>query len=164
VADGPAGALAAWARLANHALSAEWPERSAVDDPATGPAAGRLPLALRAAPAGLNRDDRLKDLVDALVTPVRSGMILTRHRLAAGAEQIGVGHRIGERRFALRAALEQDPPAALAWLAAEAHRWERRHAARGADPACRWWSARAARTRQVLEECAAAVTLAGAAG
>lgn len=83
-------------------------------------------------------------------------MILTRWRLAAGAVRIGVGHRIGERRFTLRAVLEQDPPAALAWLATEAQQWELRHAARGADRACQWWAARAAHTRQALEDCAAA--------
>ncbi|MGH3230263.1 MAG: molecular chaperone TorD family protein [Streptosporangiaceae bacterium] len=156
VADGPVAKLAAWATLANHALACE---RSAAHSPGKAPAE-RLPLALRAAPGGLNQDAGLKDLVGALVTPVRSGMILTRHRLAAGAEQIGVGHRIGERRFALWAVLEQDPPAALAWLAGEAHRWELRHAARGADAACRWWTARAARTRQALEDCAAAAAVA----
>lgn len=134
VADGPVPALAAWATLSQHALRCERPERSAMANPATEPAPGRLPFALRAAPGGLDRETRLKDLVDALVTPARSGMILTRARLAAGAEQIGVGLRIGERRFALRAVLEQDPPAALAWLAGEAHRWQRRHAARGRRP------------------------------
>lgn len=157
VADGPAAALAAWARLASHALACE---RSAAHSPGKAPPPERLPLALRTAPGGLNHDARLKDLVGALVTPVRSGMILTRHRLAVGAEQIGVGHRIGERRFALRAILEQDPPAALAWLAGEARRWELRHAARGTDAACRWWAARAARTRQALSDCAAVAAVA----
>ena len=37
-------------------------------------------------------------------------MILTRRRLAEGAGQAGVGYRIGERRYTLRAMLEQDPP------------------------------------------------------
>jgi TorA maturation chaperone TorD len=157
VADGPPAALAAWARLASHALACE---RSAGCSPGMAPEPERLPLALRAAPGAPNQDAGLKDLVSAVVTPVRSGMILTRHRLAAGAGQIGAGHRIGERRFALRAVLEQNPPAALAWLAGEAHRWELRHAARGADAACRWWAARAARTRQALEDCAAAAAIA----
>lgn len=156
VADGPAAALGAWARLANHALACE---RTVAHAPGTAPEPGRLPLALRTAPGGLSPDARLNELVDALVTPVRSGMILTRHRLAAGAEQIGVGHRIGERRFALRAVLEQDPPAALAWLASEAHRWRLRHAARGADASSRWWAARAARARQALDDCAAAAVI-----
>jgi TorA maturation chaperone TorD len=156
VTDGPVQALATWARLANHALNYERPERSAVDAPATEPTQGRLPLALRAAPAGLTGDARLQDLVDALVTPVRSGMILTRPRLAVGAQQIGVGHRIGERRFALRAVLEQEPAGALAWLAAEAHRWELRHAVRGTDAASRWWASRAARTRRALGDSSAA--------
>jgi hypothetical protein len=58
---------------------------------------------------------------------------------------------IGERRFALRAMLEQDPGAILAWLAGEADRWQRRHRDRvPADDVTGWWAARAGRTGQVL--------------
>jgi TorA maturation chaperone TorD len=144
-------ALAAWARLAQRALAAEH---------AAGPAAGtRLPLALRAAPAGLTTQGRVGDLTAALTTPVRSGIILTRHRLAAGAGQAAVGHRIGERRFTLRAMLEQDPAATLDWLAAEARRWQARHARRP-DPVSRWWAARAGQTAELL---AGSAELAGSA-
>ncbi|HEY3733384.1 MAG TPA: molecular chaperone TorD family protein [Streptosporangiaceae bacterium] len=144
--------LAAWAELTRRAVTAE------LAAPPAGHAAGRrLPLALRAAPDGASPDGRLGDLVDAVVAPVRSGMILTRRRLALGAGQARVGHRIGERRFALRAMLEQDPAATLGWLGAEAHRWELRHAGRGGtgaagtgDPAAAWWTARAAHTARLL--------------
>jgi hypothetical protein len=93
---------------------------------------------------------------------VRSGIILTRRRLAAGAGQAGVGHRIGERRYTLRAMLEQDPAATLTWLSRETRRWERRHAAWAAgDPASRWWTARAARTARFLRDSAARADTAG---
>jgi hypothetical protein len=92
----------------------------------------------------------IADLTAVLTSPIRSGFILTRSRLAAGAAQIGVGHRIGERSFALRAMLEQDPAATLGWLSREAGRSARRHAARH-DPASQWWAARAAGTALLLQ-------------
>ncbi len=97
------------------------------------------------------------DLVELLTIPVRSGLILTRRRLAEGAGRAGVGFRIGERRFALRAMLEQDPRATLAWLAGEAGRWQQRHRDRApGDQVTGWWAARAARTAQVLRDYASA--------
>jgi len=72
-----------------------------------------------------------------LTTPVRSGFVLTRRRLAA-ADATGAGHRIGERRFTLRALLDQAPDA--------------RHEDRGpaGDIVLAWGARRAARTAQVL--------------
>jgi TorA maturation chaperone TorD len=143
---GPA-ALTGWAQLTRTAVAAEY---------STQPAQAQLPLALRAAPAPAGPDGPLRDLVAALTTPVRSGIILTRRRLAAGAGQAGVGHRIGERRYTLRAMLEQDPAATLTWLSREARRWEQRHARRAAsDAASRWWTQRAAGTALFLHKCAA---------
>ena len=99
--------------------------------------------------------------------------------IIVGAGQAGVGHRIGERRYTLRAMLEQDPPATLTWLGEEARRWERRHASRAdgdtsradgdtasradgdaasradGDTASRWWTVRAARTARFLRASAA---------
>lgn len=154
-------ALAAWARLARCVIDAEF---------RTQPACPRLPLALRQAPqlvprqAGPGAGPR--ELTAALTTPVRSGMILTRRRLALGAALVSVGHRIGERRFTMRAMLEQDPAATLSWLATEADRWQRLHSARGngargdgargaGDGASQWWAARAARTGKFLRDRAA---------
>lgn len=109
-----------------------------------------LALALRAAPAA---DGSLDDLAGALLTPVRSGIILTRRRLADAAGETGTGHRIGERRFTLRAMLEQDPAAILSWLAVESGGWTRRHASRPAgDAVSQWWAVRAAGTTRVLRE------------
>jgi TorA maturation chaperone TorD len=145
VPDLPAPALCTWAVLLRRALAAEADCQ---------PAMPALPLALRAAPPGLDtgQEEGLREMTDALTIPVRTGMILTRHRLALGARQAGVGHRIGERRFTLQAMIEQDPPGTLAWLAAEAFRWQRRHEARGTtDATTQWWADRALRTGQVLQ-------------
>lgn len=155
--------LSRWAAVAMDALQAEY--GAAVAPP--GPAAGQgapLPLALRAAPAPLAPGCELAELLAALTTPVRSGIILTRRRLAAGAAEAGAGHRIGERRFTLRAMLEQAPAAALGWLAAEAQDWQRRHAERlPDDPAQRWWAERAGYTAQVLTAARAAAEAAATA-
>ena len=148
-ADLAVPALTGWADLLRGAMTAEFSRQ---------PASGRPPLALRHAPAAAPVPSGLGDLIDVLTTPVRSGMILTRRRLAIGAGQARVGHRIGERRFTLRAMLEQDPAATLGWLGREACRWQQRHASRGVgDETSRWWADRAAHTRQYLQDCAAAV-------
>jgi Nitrate reductase delta subunit len=143
--------LARWADLMRRAVAAEYGRQ---------PPCPRRPLALRAAPPGARPGSGCSarptpagpaDLVEFLTIPVRSGLILTRRRLAQGAGRAGVGFRIGERRFALRAMLEQDPRATLDWLAGEADRWQRRHRDRvPGDDVTGWWAARAARTGQVL--------------
>jgi TorA maturation chaperone TorD len=151
VGDLPAPALAGWADLLRNVVTAEAARQQAC------PA---LPAALRDAPRGVGADTGLGDLASLLTVPVRSGMIVTRHRLTLGAGQAGVGCRVGERRFTMRAMIEQDPAATLRWLAAEALRWQRRHQARarGADdPAARWWAERAADTARALRDGAAAM-------
>jgi hypothetical protein len=156
-------ALTAWAVLTRRAVLAE---RSGHPGGPDRPDA-RLPLALRAAPAPLSPGCAPGDLPVALTTPVRSGLILTRRALAAGAEAAGAGHRIGERRFTLRAMLDQEPAGTLRWLGAEAARWADTHAAlppnRGAGPGRDavqdWWARRARRTAAVLCAAAAAASL-----
>jgi Nitrate reductase delta subunit len=140
--------LTSWADLARRVLAAE----------ASGvPPCPRQPLALREAPSGAEPPAGPHDVIELVTTPVRSGLILTRRRLAEGAARAGVGFRIGERRFALRAMLEQDPRASLAWLAREADRWQQRHRDRApGDQVTAWWAARAARTAQVLRDYASA--------
>jgi len=146
VADLAVPSLTAWAELSGRAVTAEFGAQ---------PAWPRLPLALRAAPGDAWTGPG--GLAEALTTPVRSGVILTRRCLAAGAGEAGVGHRIGERRYTLRAMFGQDPHATLAWAAHEAARWQHRHAGRAAgDRVARWWAARAGRTATLLRERAAA--------
>ncbi|HTT55131.1 MAG TPA: molecular chaperone TorD family protein [Streptosporangiaceae bacterium] len=161
ITDLATAALPAWAGLIGQAITAEV-TAGGLGQP---PGARRLPLALRSAPPPPHPGSSLSDLLTALVAPARSGMILTRARLAQGAAHACLGHRIGERRFTLRAMLEQDAPATLAWLSQEAERWSSRHAGRAAgDITNDWWSRRAARTADLLREAAAALPTAAAAG
>jgi hypothetical protein len=140
--------VAAWARLTEQALRAEYADLGAAE---------MLPLALRAAPPGMDAADSLDETLDALVAPIRSGAVLTHRDAANCAHQVGVGLRRGERRFALRAMLEQDAPATLTWLGAHARWWSERcpSALRTANDPCVWWSRRAANTARVLETWAA---------
>ena len=138
-------ALAPWARLARRALAAERGRHPG----------GRLPLALRAAPVPSSpviEPGGQGDLLDMLTACVRSGFVLTRRRLTAAADTAGAGHRIGERRFTLRAMLEQAPAETRRWLSAEAARWSARHQSRepAGDIVQTWWARRAARTARIL--------------
>ena len=162
-------ALAAWAALTRRVVLAEraaYAERAEWAGHPSGPGGlgGRLPLALRAAPAPLSPGLAPGDLPAVLTTPVRSGLILTRRALAGGAEAAGAGHRIGERRFTLRAMLDQEPAGTLRWLGAETARWADTHAALARDRAAGpgrdavqdWWAQRARRTEAALRTAAAA--------
>jgi hypothetical protein len=143
VTDLGVGALAAWAELTLRAVKRERGRG--------GAGLGGLPLALREAPAPAGGDGGVGELLGGLVVPVRSGLILTRRVVASGAGQVGAGHRIGERRFALRAMLESEPDRTASWLGQEAERWSRRHLRIAAgDPVQRWWADRAAATARVL--------------
>ncbi len=73
----------------------------------------------------------------ALLAPARAGFILCRVDLRRCAEQLGVGLRVGERAFALRAMLGQDAAAVLGWLAEFADSEAR--AARRAGVDAFWW-------------------------
>lgn len=146
------GPVSAWAQLTLRALQAEAATPRAQDGDAT------LPLALRAAPEPLAATASFNEVLDAVVTPVRSGMILTQRELAEGAARLGVGYRRGERRFALRAMIEQDKAATLRWLAGQAELWDGRHAAvYGGTATGRWWSRRAHHTREALTAMASEV-------
>lgn len=120
---------------------------------------GEVPLALREAPMPITADASLDDLLDAMVAPVRSGVVLTQRDVAGGARTIGVGFRRGERRFALKAMFEQDKPATLAWYAALARAAAARHLASYGDGVTgRWWLARATATAQAVAELARSTT------
>ena len=117
------------------------------------PGANALPLALRAAPKALDEDIDYEDLLDALTAPVRTGFILTYGDLAVAARSLGLGLRRGERRFALKAMLEQDASATFNWLSTHARRWAALHRDRpavSADPS-RWWEERALHTCEIVQ-------------
>lgn len=135
-------ALANWAQLTDEVLRAE---SGQLGEPAT------LPLAMRLAPAALGADHTLDETLDALVAPIRSGFVLTHRDLSVCAGQAGVGLRRGERRFALRAMLEQDAPGTLAWLASHADSWSDRHRRPGAGSVGIWWAERAAHSARTLK-------------
>jgi TorA maturation chaperone TorD len=89
----------------------------------------RLPLHLRDAPGLVDprHDGEVGEFLPTLLAPVRSGMILLRSDLTRAAHSLGLGLRVGERRFILKALFSQDGAGLLEWLATEADRWAARH-------------------------------------
>ena len=79
VSDLPAGAMTPWAELTLCALRRERELDGGWDGP--------LPLALRQAPPA-GADGGPGELLDRLTTPLRSGIILTRRAVAAGADRV----------------------------------------------------------------------------
>lgn len=148
------GSATAWAQLVAVALDAEATQL----EPATG-----LPAALRDAPPPIAAGACFDELLDAMVTPIRSGIVLTQRDLAVIAGRVGAGFRRGERRFALKAMLQQDPRGVLAGLAEHARSWIDRYQAMswptragvsGTTPNA-WWSARAGHSAQAWQALAA---------
>ncbi len=136
----------AWAQLLRRALLAE------IDD--LGPP-DALPLHLRHAPGLPHPGEHGRDaFLGGLLAPVRSGLILTRADLARGASDLGLGIRLGERKFALQGLLAQDPQAILGWLAAHAHGWAGRHRGVIGDTGDvgRFWTQRAESTATMLRD------------
>ncbi len=109
----------------------------------------QAPLHLREAPA-LEHPGEVgpEAFLRQLLAPVRSGVIITRADLGRAARELGLGLRAGERRFALRALLEQDPAGTLGWLAALA----KTEAARASG----FWKERAGRAAALLASLQAA--------
>lgn len=139
VAAVAAPAYRRWAELLGEALAEEAHRLGPPDVP---------PLHLREAPPALaDADpDDLDALVDAVLTPVRTGVILTRADLGRAAREVGAGARVGERRFVLRALLGQDAAGVLGWLGREAERRERalREWGSALAPVTGFWAERAA--------------------
>lgn len=141
VAAQPVPVVAAWARLAADTLRDET-GRLAISE---------LPAALRDSPEPLDAPASSSALLDALLAPVRSGILFTRSDVERCGAETDLGLRRGERRYALKAYLEQDPRATLAWLAAHARTWSARHADVFPVPAIgRWWAHRAQHTADAL--------------
>jgi len=131
-----------WAALLMEALLEE--ARESGDEP-------RMPLHLREAPR-IARDEDLHAFLGALLTPVRSGMIVTRADLIRGARSMDLGVGFGDRRTMLRTLVDQDAEGTVRWLSDEARRWARRHAAlvRDLGPVAEFWQERAEATAELL--------------
>lgn len=114
----------------------------------------RLPLALREAPGFPGPEAGADDLIAAILAPVRSGFIVTRADLARCAHELGIGLRMGERAYILRALLEQAPDATLGWLADEAEAAAARYRSLPAplDAVAAAWRERAERTAALLRD------------
>jgi TorA maturation chaperone TorD len=69
------------------------------------------------------RNEGTEAFLNSLLAPVRSGFIITRRDLALLARNSNVGARIGERKFMLRAMLEQDARETLSGLSGLAAGW-----------------------------------------
>lgn len=117
-----------------------------------------LPLALREAESLPEPTDGSRDWVAALLAPVRSGFIVTRADLARCARALDLGLRMGERAYILRALLEQDADATVAWLADEADAAAARHGllASTLGDVGRFWRGRAQATAGALRRALAA--------
>jgi nitrate reductase delta subunit len=139
-------AYRAWAGLLRAALCDEIA--------AAGPPEA-LSAHLRAAPPLPDpRCEGSQAFVTGLLAPVRCGMILTRADLARAARDLGLGMRVGERKFALAALFSQSPDAVLDWLAAEARTCASSHAAHAGatGDAARFWATRASAAADFLNE------------
>jgi TorA maturation chaperone TorD len=87
----------------------------------------QLSLHLRDAPGLVDpRRGEVGEFLQSLLAPVRSGMILARSDLSRAARSMGLGLRLGERRFILEALFGQDAAGVLGWLAEEASHWGER--------------------------------------
>lgn len=116
----------------------------------------RLPLHLRCTEGLIDpRTGReVGEFLQSLLSPARTGMILLRSDLARAAQALGLGLRLGERKFILRALLGQDAGRVLGWLAREADGWIERHRLyrRTLGGLAVVWEERAASTARLLRE------------
>ena len=73
------------------------------------------------------REGDVEEFLQSLLTTARSGMILVRSDLTRAARRLGIGIRMGERKFMLKSLFEQDGGGVLNWLVEEACGWSERH-------------------------------------
>lgn len=73
------------------------------------------------------RNNPAEDFFQSILSPVRSGIILTRGDLTAVARKLGLSLRMGERKFILKTLFAQDAHGLFAWLLSETDIWTRRH-------------------------------------
>jgi hypothetical protein len=122
-----------WATLARAAL-----------DPVAAPAGAAISRHLVEAPAPL---DDWND-VSGLLTPVRSGIVITRADLVECARHSRLGVRLTGRTPTLRALLDQSPGTVADWLEQHAADWQRRHTHR--DGTDGFWTQRARHLGRLL--------------
>ena len=107
----------------------------------------RMPLALREAkPMPDPRSTDAASFLAGLLCPVRSGLV--------SARDLGLGLRVGERAYILKAMMSQGPTETLDWLAGEAQHWEQLHYQAGsiALEVADFWAQRAHDTFVLLGE------------
>lgn len=137
-----------WGRLLDAALSEQAEALGAAES---------LPLALRSAPELADpRKEGGKVFLDQLLAPVRTGMIIARADLFRAARELGLGARIGERRYVLEALFSQAPDRLLHWLAREAECAAKEHRSRAEvlGEIAHFWQDRAESTACLLAELA----------
>lgn len=132
-----------WAALLGAVLAA--------DAERWGPPAG-IPRHLGDTGPVVEEDVQRDRIVRAVLTPVRSGLVLTRADLRRAGRELGLGLRLGERAFVLAALLDQDARATVRWIALEAQRQARGHRRLAASlrPVTRLWTERAEVTARLL--------------
>lgn len=136
-----------WAEALSAAVVAEAAAADLAGTVRTG--TGSLPLHLRQAPPPAEPgEDGLDGYLGRLIAPVASGIVVTRRDLVEAARRLGLGLRMGERRFVLSALVTQDPAAVAGWLAEEAGAWAAEHdrLVPVLGDTARFWRERALRT------------------
>lgn len=147
--------FSAWGKLAGASLADEARRLGPPD---------HMPLHLREAPKVLVSPHSREEFFSWLLAPVCSGMVLCRSDLRRAAEELGLGLRVGERRFALESLLCQDAEGVLTWLAGEARRCTTRHGRWAPMTGCvsSFWMSRAEAAEALLVECTPRQVVVGA--
>ncbi|MDT4896316.1 MAG: hypothetical protein QOH25_1393 [Acidobacteriota bacterium] len=88
-----------------------------------------LPLHLREALTLVDprKEDAAGEFQQSILTPARFGGILTRADLTRAARKLGIGLRMGERKFILKALFAQDALGIFDWLIEETAFWRKCH-------------------------------------
>ena len=144
------GVYSAWAALLGDVLREEVIA-------ATPKGQGLMPLHLRVAEDFPDpRVEGAPHFLGAILSPIRSGMIVTRADLARISGELELGLRAGERRYALEHLLAQEPISVLRALAQEAARQAETHRAREMwlGDVASFMAARAGTTATLLRELA----------
>lgn len=99
------------------------------------------------------REVDLKYFLSSLLTPVRSGLILTRADLSRAAQDLQLGLRLGERHFILKTLIGQNAADMLTWLTNEAITWTTTHKNWWCSGSSnRFWEKRAQSAVSLLDE------------